>query len=89
MKVKIVAAPSGAGLVVLVLVPGETENLGPLAPGARIITIPDPPVPPEAGELPHPPPPPPVLTEAGVPSVAAFEPAPPPPGPPVMIYLSI
>jgi hypothetical protein len=43
VKVKIVA-PSG--LVVFVLVPGETDTLGPAAAGALITTIPDPPLPP-------------------------------------------
>jgi hypothetical protein len=46
VNVNIVADPSGAGLVVFVLVAGDTERPGPDAPGALIITIPPPPFPP-------------------------------------------
>jgi hypothetical protein len=44
VKVKIVA-PSG--LVVFVLVPGETDTLEDAPAGALITTIPDPPLPPQ------------------------------------------
>jgi len=68
--------PAGAGNVVTVFVPGDTDI--PAAPGALIITIPEPPAPPFPPGFP-PPPPPPVLT---VPATADGAPCPPPPDPP-------
>jgi hypothetical protein len=78
--------PAGAGNVVTVFVPGLTENGA--FPGALIITIPEPPEPPDLVGADGPPeaapPPPPVLTVPAFPFADAFgpPPAPPPPDPP-------
>jgi hypothetical protein len=62
-----------------VFVPGATDI--PAAPGALIITIPEPPDAPVPKLFP-PPAPPPVLTVPGVPAAPLLPPAPPPPEPP-------
>jgi hypothetical protein len=58
-----VATPSPFGAVVLTFVPGAKDIAGATADGYLTITIPDPPFPPNLGEIPseEPPPPPPVL----------------------------
>jgi hypothetical protein len=82
VNVATVHPPAGAGNVVFVFVPGDTEISGLAGPGALTITIPEPPEPPlsfPAGPPPAPPPPP-VLTVPAVPGEPA---GPPPPVPPV------
>ena len=84
VKVATLQPPAGAGNVVTVLVPGDTEKL--TVEGALIITIPDPPAPDCLALLalhpvdPPPPPPPPVLT-VPLPQ-GAFPPPPEPPDAP-------
>ena len=46
MNVATVQPPAGAGNVVFVLVPGDTDISGLAGPGALTTTIPDPPDPP-------------------------------------------
>ena len=74
-----VATKHPPGVVVTVLVPGDT--LIGTAEGERIITTPDPPWAPAGASVSPPPPPPPRLV---VPTAAAppgSPPSPPPPGP--------
>jgi hypothetical protein len=84
VNVATVQPPAGAGNVVFVLAPGDKEIVDPAAPGALIITIPEPPVPVLSSPgLVAPPPPPPVLAAPAVANpCGALAPAPPPPDPP-------